>query len=268
MEQFSVLMSVYFREKPSYLDAALRSILLSDVIPNEIVLVEDGSLPDNLLAVIESYRDRLNIKSVKIPENVGLGRALQIGLAHCSFDLIARCDSDDINCEDRFFKQLKKFKDDPALDVLSGWVEEFSINPRDLGVIRKVPEENSVLKYAKRRNPVNHPCVMFKRNSVLDCGGYENLLYFEDYALWVKILMANKRVDNIQDVLVDMRAGSSMYTRRGGWRYAVLEIKALAFFFRIGFFNFFEFIANIFLRIPVRFFPNWMRMFFYKNIFR
>ena len=55
-ENFSVLMSVYNKENPQFLDQALCSIEDQTVVPTEIVLVEDGPLSDELSKVIEQHK--------------------------------------------------------------------------------------------------------------------------------------------------------------------------------------------------------------------
>ena len=56
-EKFSVLMSVYYKEEPKFLDLALSSILKEQtLIPNEVVLVEDGPLNKELYEVVDKYK--------------------------------------------------------------------------------------------------------------------------------------------------------------------------------------------------------------------
>ena len=68
---------------------------------------------------------KIPLKLVPIISNVGLGKALAIGLLECKHDLVARMDSDDISKPNRFFKQVNFFKQNLNIDVISSWVEEF-----------------------------------------------------------------------------------------------------------------------------------------------
>lgn len=268
MRDFSVLMSVYAKESPLFLEKSLQSIACNSLQPNEIVLVEDGPLTQELSSVIDAYRDVLNIVSVRLNENVGLGRALNTGLQYCSHELVARCDSDDINRTYRFSSQVRYLQDHPEIAVLSGWVEEFSINPGDQSRIRKVPAGAEILTYSRKRNPFNHPAVMFRKSSVLACGGYQHDPLYEDYALWVRIIHGGVRCDNLQEVMVDMRVGSGLYDRRGGWSYAKNEILIQSKFYKIGFLSLFQFISNLLFRVPIRLMPAILRRFFYINFLR
>ena len=54
-KHYSVLMSVYAKEKPEYLRISLDSMLAQTVRPSEIVLVEDGPLTKDLEDTIEQY---------------------------------------------------------------------------------------------------------------------------------------------------------------------------------------------------------------------
>ena len=94
MEHFSVLMSVYIREQAALLDRALQSILVNQSVkPSELVLVEDGPLTDGLYHVIDKYRQIFpELISVKLPQNGGLGNALNAGMKQCRYELIARID--------------------------------------------------------------------------------------------------------------------------------------------------------------------------------
>ena len=95
---FSVLLSVYWKENPDWLRLSLKSIWEDQSLkPAEIVLVKDGPLTDRLEAVISQFKQSAPLKIVPLSQNQGLGRALNEGLKFCSFDLVARMDTDDIS---------------------------------------------------------------------------------------------------------------------------------------------------------------------------
>ena len=116
---FSVLFSLYHKETPSNLRSSLDSIFAQTLKPNEVVLMEDGPLTDNLYQVVEEYLVLYPsiFKVVKLPQNVGLGRALNEGLKYCSYELVARMDTDDIAKPNRFEKQVTLFKAHPDIKL-------------------------------------------------------------------------------------------------------------------------------------------------------
>ena len=82
-------MSVYYKEKPEYLQLALESVINQTVIPNEIVLVQDGKLTNELQAVITEYLQNYPtiFKTYALQQNQGLGKALNFGMQKCSNEL-------------------------------------------------------------------------------------------------------------------------------------------------------------------------------------
>ncbi len=111
-QKYSVLMSLYKKEKPEYLRLALDSMLNQTVIPDEIVLVEDGPLTDELYAVLNEYP---MLHRIKNDTNLGLGLALNVGLRECRNELVARMDTDDCSKPNRCEKQLERFLEKPYL---------------------------------------------------------------------------------------------------------------------------------------------------------
>ncbi len=270
-ECFSVLMSVYYKEKAEYLKRSLKSILEDQVVkPNEVVIVKDGPLGDPLEKIIKLYKSEYPdiIKVIALKENVGLGEALKIGLKHCSNEIVARMDSDDISLPSRFEKQLKIINK-KEVDVVGNWVLGFENDENNIKYLKKFPENHKdICSFAKKRSPTPHASSMFKKSSVLEVGGYIHFLNFEDYYLWVRLLMKDKIFYNIQEPLFKMRMDDEMFTRRGGWNYYIREVKLHYTFYQIGFINFYEFIRNASIRTIVRLVPNKLRKWIYSNFLR
>ena len=270
--KFSVLMSIYFKEKSSNFNRAMQSIWDEQSIkPNEIVLVEDGKLTDELYNAINLWKERLgqNLKVIKLKENLGLGDALAIGLKECSFELVARMDSDDISFQKRFEKQLEIFRRNKNIDICSSWVSEFDGNEGNIYAYRKLPKSHEdIIKFAKFRSPINHPAAMFKKSAVLEAGNYQKMLLIEDYYLWVRMILKGFKFYNIQEVLVNMRAGKDQLTRRQGLKYAINELKVQHLFYKMGFLNLYEFLRNLVLIFSVRIMPKFILRVVYKILRR
>lgn len=268
--KFSVLMSVYFKEKPEYLSEAIQSILNQKLPPDEIVIVKDGALNYELDKVIEDFSNKNSIfKIIALEKNVGLGEALRIGVLNCTYDIIARMDSDDICSYERFWTQSEVFRKDPLVDVVGGWIAEFEDNIDNITSIRKVPLEEEAIKIkARYRNPLNHMAVMFKKASVLGCGNYKPFLWNEDYYLWVRMIMGGCKIINLPEILVYARAGRDMIKRRGGLKYIKNEIKLQKEFKKIKFINSYQYVFNIVLRTSVRILPGNIRRSVYTTLLR
>lgn len=268
--KFSLLMSVYRYDDSDFFEQALISVEASSVKPLDFVLVCDGQLTAKLDHIIDDYCTKLPINLVRLPSNVGLGKALQVGVTHCHYDWIARFDADDICHLDRFSKQIAFIKEHPEIDVIGGQVIEFIHDPNEINVNKKsVPtNHDQIYNYAKSRNPINHMTVMFRKSAVLEAGNYQHAPLYEDYDLWVRMLIKGFKFVNIDDVLVYVRAGDNMYRRRGGVSYAQQEIKMQHSFYKLGFLSFLQLIKNLILRIPIRLIPSSIRGLIYSKILR
>lgn len=221
MTGFSVLMSVYRKEKPEYLQEAVESVVQQTLMPNEIVLVEDGPLTDELYETIHKLSQRFDvIRTVPLPENMQLGRALAEGIRNCRYELVARMDTDDVAVGNRFELQYAYMREHPEVAVLGGYIEEFDEKVPDYHQIKYMPcMQGEVQKYAKYRNPVNHMTVMYRKQAVIDAGNYIHFPFLEDYELWNRMLKRGCVFANLPCVLVKARTNADIYERRGGKAY-------------------------------------------------
>lgn len=266
---FSVLLSLYKKENPKYLKEALDSIFCQTVRSDDVVLVEDGLLPDNLEVVVRDYeRQYHELHVVRFEQNRGLGVALNEGLKYCKHDIIARGDTDDINHPDRFERELKILLEHPEYDLISAWIDEFVDNPKQIHSQRRLPEKpEDIYKYGKHRCPVNHPVAMYRKKAVEKVGGYQTDLFPEDYYLWMKMLKAGYKFYNIQDSLLSFRYNPETIKKRGGWRYAVDEAKTQwKAYHLLHYLSIADFCFNVSIRFTTRIFPNKLRQFIYAII--
>jgi len=222
---YSVLMSVYHKEKAEYLRESMESIFAQTVPTNDFVLVCDGPLGTELETVIAdmlaSHSDVLHL--VRLEKNMGLGNALNEGIRHCKNELVARMDSDDIAVSERCESQLSAFMLDRNLDIMSSTVLEFEENIDSITGKRALPlAHDAICTFSRKRNPFNHPVVMFRKSAVEAAGGYKETYHlFEDYYLWVRMLINGCKGYNTSTPLLFMRVSRDIYRRRGGIKYAV-----------------------------------------------
>ncbi|MNF81927.1 UDP-Gal:alpha-D-GlcNAc-diphosphoundecaprenol beta-1,3-galactosyltransferase [compost metagenome] len=266
---FTLLMSIYKNDNPQCFYDALRSVVNSTLLPHEVVIVEDGEIPDSLSAIIFEFEHQLPIKRVKLEKNLGLGKALSIGLLQCSHEWIARFDSDDICHPLRFEKQLAYIERNENVGLVGSWIAEFETDPENGHAYRKTPSSHQVIiEYAKSRNPFNHMTVMYRKKAVLSAGSYQDDYLYEDYALWVRMIKNGCVTANIPEVLVYARTGNGMEIRRGGLKYAKSEVKAQYSFYKLGFLSIAELVRNLAIRVPVRLLPGSFRKFIYRKTLR
>lgn len=216
---YSILQTVYKSDNINHLKAAIESMLAQTLPSDDYVIVEDGPLPIELENLISSYVNlHPEIHVFKLPANVGLGKALNEGLPVCKNELIARMDSDDISMPERCEKQVRAFENDPELDIVGCPVKEFVGAPDNVVGQRVVPIDNeSIHKYVRRRDPFNHPTVMYRKSKVMKYGPYGDYRKNQDTDLWIKLLSNGCKAINIDEYLLMFRFDKGTYKKRKSW---------------------------------------------------
>lgn len=268
---YSVLMSVYYKENPKWLEESIKSMINQTIITNDFVIVKDGKLTKELDEIISEYLKKYPdiFHIIELENNIGLGPALAIGLKECKNELIARMDSDDISDKYRCEKQINKFKEDEKLDIIGSNIAEFIDNIKNIQAYRILPEEDEeIKKFAKRRNPFGHPSIMFRKSRVIEAGNYRSYYLCEDYDLWVRMIMNNAKCYNFQDNLVYMRIGKDFYKRRGGIKYLKSILKFKKEQYKKGFYSSKDFMISSCASIFVCLMPNKVRDYLYRKILR
>lgn len=226
--KYSVLMSIYAKDKPEYLEISIDSMLNQTVAPEQFVLVVDGPISKELRKLICAYQnDNAELFTiVPLKHNGGLGHALNIGLKYCRNEFVARMDADDISLPERCEKELALFANNVRLALCGTHIDEFYDAPDDVHSRRVVPTDyGEIRKYIRRRQPFNHPTVMFKKSAVIRCGGYGNLKRKQDYDLFSRMINMGYYALNVDEVLLKFRADEDNYKRRKSWSYVCSSIK-------------------------------------------
>lgn len=269
--KYSVLMTVYKKDSSDYFDLALKSMLNQTCKPDEIVLVKDGPIPQELQDVINRNIETTDIfiNQVSLSQNVGLGLALNEGIKVARNELIARMDSDDISLPERCEKQIKLFEDDPDLDIVGCPVIEFSGDPSNVVGKRDVPlTNNEIHKYAKRRDPFNHPTVMYKKSKIEAVGCYGDYRKNQDTDLWIKMLASGCKGQNCPEYLVYFRFEESTYQKRKSWINTKILIGLRWNAFKIGFNSFWDFLIVTILQLGMYVLPIGFQKFIYTRFLR
>ena len=266
-EKYSVLMSLYVKEKPEYLRLAIDSMLNQTVIPDEIVIVEDGPLNHELYLVLDEYEGK--IKRVRNEKNIGLGLALNVGLKKCRNELVARMDTDDISKPTRCEKQLKRFEQRPELSIVGAWVDEFTEVTDQVVSTRVVPtDSDAIYNFAKKRSAFNHPVVMYRKSAVLKQGGYADLRRNQDVDLFGRMLFAGEKAENIDEALLWFRSNDDLAKRRKSWENTWSYIDTIRRFWKMGYSSFFDYAMIVIAQTGMYLMPVKLQHWVYKKFLR
>jgi len=267
---YSVLLTVYKNDNPEYLRLSIESMLNQTIPSNDIVVVKDGPVTDEIQAVLDELSNKNPIiQQIQLEKNVGLGLALNEGLKACKNELVARMDADDISLPDRCEKQLAMFEADPELDIVGCQIIEFSGITDNIVGKREVPLDNeSIRKYCRRRDPFNHPTVMYKKSKVLKYGPYGNYRRNQDSDLWVKLLSNGCKCANLPEALLLFRFDENAYKKRKSWlnTKSLIEIRKNAW--KTGFCSFGDFLFVACVQLGIFLLPEFIQKFIYRKFLR
>lgn len=267
--EYSVLMTVFCKDNPEYFALALDSMINQTLKPDEIVLVKDGPITKELQNVIDERIMISNIVEVQLEKNKGLGLALNEGIKVCKNELIARMDADDISLPRRCEEQVKAFQQDPQLDIVGLQVKEFDSDINNIIGERKVPlANNNIYKFARTRDPFNHPTVMYKKSKVMESGMYGDYRKNQDTDLWIKMLSHDVKCMNLNNDLFRFRFDENTYKKRKNWLNTRLLIQIRYKSYKNGFCNIFDFLKVFIAQIGVFIVPVRVQEFIYRNLLR
>ncbi|MDE6695421.1 MAG: glycosyltransferase [Muribaculaceae bacterium] len=269
---FSVCMCVYHKDNPSYFQKAVESINNLQTIKSvEIIIVVDGPIYGELEDIVSSYeKENKDIKVTRLTKNCGHAVARQTSIDNATNNIVAIMDADDIAIKERFEKQLNFLKIHPEIDVIGGQIEEFIDDIDNVVGKRDVPLNNhEIYMRMKSRCPFNQMTVMFRKDKVIKVGGYIDWFCNEDYYLWIRMAEAGCKFANLPDTLVNVRVGSDMYARRGGWKYFKSEKGLQDYMLKKKMISLPRYIFNVAVRFGVQVaMPNSIRGFIFQKLFR
>lgn len=269
VKEISVLMSVYENDNVFFFEQSVDSLLNQTHLPSEIIIVVDGPIGKDIDDLLAKLSNNKLFVIIRLHENKGLAIAMNIGVRKAKYNLIARMDSDDISHPERFAKQIDFLAKNLEVDIVGTWIDEFIGNVENIISTRKVPEEHSdIISYLKGRCPLNHPTVIFRKESVLQSGNYLECHLKEDLYLWLRLYKNNFIFANIPESLLFFRTSNDVFRRRGGIKYAKSELKMFNYRYQIGLINLLEYLYFNSVTIPIRLMPPILRSLIYKFLLR
>jgi GT2 family glycosyltransferase len=267
-EPFSLLLSTYGGDDPGFLrDAFVSTVQEQTRRPDEVVLVQDGPVPEALAETIVELiaGSPVPVKHVVMDANVGLGPALDAGLEACAHEIVARMDADDVSRPDRFEHQLPLVE--AGADIVGSGLLEFGSSVDEV-VGRRTPptDPDEIRRVIRFRDPFNHPTVVYRRSAVLGAGGYTDMALMEDYLLFTRMIDAGARPANVAEPLVYYRVGAGAYARRGGMQLLRSELALQRRFRDLGITSRGEYLRNVVVRGGYRLVPEGVRKVAYRSL--
>ncbi|MBI3791333.1 MAG: glycosyltransferase family 2 protein [Gemmatimonadetes bacterium] len=207
--QLSVIMPVY--NGAAWVRDAVASVLASPGVELELVLVDDGSTDDSVARARAQAAGDPRLVVLPVPHG-GVARARNAGLHAARGALVANLDSDDTTFPERFARQvafLAAHPDHVAVGTRALIVDGEG-RPQRIWGRHFTHEAIDAAHLAAQGTALGNPTAMFRRQSALDAGGYDDALakVGEDLDFWLR-LAEHGRLANLPDVLICYRVHGS-----------------------------------------------------------
>lgn len=179
---------------------ALNSILRQTLLPERIIIIDDGSRSETL-AVLKSIEN--NIVEVVYQTNQGVCTARNNGIGKATSSYILTLDADDI-FEPTFLEKAKHILDsDIKVGVVCCYYKEFGKYKVSENIIK--PQGKTVEDFLIKNNGVGN--ALFRRKCWEDVNGYDVSFDkgYEDWDFWLSVLSKGWQMRIIQEPLFNYR---------------------------------------------------------------
>lgn len=270
LPDYSVIMSVYEKEKAQFLKESIESMLEQTFVTNDFILVCDGQLSDELNEVVEYFEKKyVFFHPLRLEENIGTGGCANEGIKLCKNDYIVKMDSDDISLPNRCEISMKFLAAHPEIDMVGAYIEEFDSTTGESIAVKKTPlSYKEIKKYSKRRNPFNNQTLAYRKSAAQKCGGYSKLSRCEDYDFVVKMLAGGARGRNIPQVLVKYRVTPENLQRRRNFANTKAFISVRWKILKTGYSSFLDFLIPCLAQLVLFILPGKITGKLYKKFLR
>lgn len=237
MPVLSVLMPCY--NAAGTIEEALSSLADQTLTDYELIAVDDGS-NDQTPDILQAWANRDPRIQILPQAHSGIIKALNYGLARCRAPYVARMDTDDRSLPERLALQVSYLDDNPQVAVVGCLVAGFPASQVRRGFqiylewLNALVSNQAICREIFIESPFPHPSVAFRRNRVIQEGGYQEHDWPEDYDLWLRLYLSGAQFAKIPRVLLEWREHPQRLTRTDS-RYSLENfLRAKAYYLARG----------------------------------
>ena len=173
------------RAPAPWLEETLTALICQDFPLWNLMAVIHGDAPVEVALVQRIVPDATLIY---VPSERTLVDVLNEGLVHCTADLVARIDADDVPHVERLKLQASFLKTNSDVALVASPVRIINEQSDLISTLYGPTTSRALTDGLRWKNVIAHPSVMFRRVQALEVGGYDrNAKHAEDYCLWLEI---------------------------------------------------------------------------------
>jgi len=205
---FTIVMSSY--NDLQTIDEAVTAVLNQEFLSYEFFLVSDGSNDGTKDKMIAFQSKSTKIQVIESEINIGQSLAKNMAILRAQGKFIAIADADDIWDSAKLSKQHQYLIENPDIDVLGGQMIRFGDWGRSRESTKNPIRSDEISERLKhKRNPMNHPTVVFRKEAFLSVGGYRgDFKRNADLDLFMRMHKKGFKFANLSSVLTMYRTAS------------------------------------------------------------
>ena len=266
----TVLLPVHRKINFNEFKKSINSLIYKQsIMPKEFIIIIDGPIDDKVSDYIKFLKKNVkytHVKTNKYSTNKGLGTVLKNGVIEAKYNLILRSDSDDFSRKNRVKLLYNFYLNNKHISVIDSAMSEKFGKKKRIRFINNKDKNNG--NFFKFRNAINHPTVLMQKKDIIKVGNYEDVPFFEDYYLWIKLKKKKFKFAGINKTLVNTNLDFDFYKRRSGKKYLKYYISFLKKCLKIKFISKFEFYLLIIARSLIILNNNKLINYFYNKFMR
>lgn len=184
----------------------------------ELIAVDDGCADDSVERLLEAACGDPRLRLLR-PGRRGIVGAMNYGLLQARGEFVARMDADDRMHPERLRLQAEYLRAHPDVGLVGSRVRLFPEELIEGGFREYIRWQNGLLSpeaiaadiYVEL--PIANPSTMFRRELVVELGGYRDGDFPEDYELMLRLHHEGIAMAKLPEVLLDWRESPGRATR-------------------------------------------------------
>ena len=199
MDLVSIIIPYYKKKK--YIELAINSVIQQTYRNFELIIVYDDENKEDLNIIKKIIKKDKRIKLYINKKNLGAGRSRNKGIKLSKGSLIAFLDSDDLWIRDKLKKQIFFMKKN-AIDISHTSYQIINSHNKIIGS-RRARDMNH--KLLLNSCDIGLSTVILNKKIITDKIKFANTSTKEDYILWLKITLNNKKIFALKNNLTKWR---------------------------------------------------------------
>lgn len=215
----------------SFVEEAISSIVQQSYQNIETIIIDDASLDQSVNKITTSIQKyNFNATFIALSENIGNCKAFNIALQKAKGKYVIDLAADDILLPERVLDDVRKleekgeqygavFSDVKEIDINGKVINESYYKRNSEGEIIEKVQEGDVYKRVLSNPPLfNAPSITFRRKYLVELGGYDETLAYEDFDIWIRLsrnyfFTFYDKVNTVKRILKSSHS-NSFYRRR------------------------------------------------------